>query len=52
MADATGREVPATELPYVRPTSASLEMAAGGITYPPMTDLCFIAAILLGSGSK
>lgn len=48
-ADATGREVPPTELPYVRPTSASLEMAAGGATYPPMTDLCYIAAILFGT---
>jgi hypothetical protein len=47
--DATGREVPATELPYVRPTSASTGIAAGGSTYPPMTDLCFIACILFGS---
>jgi len=46
--DATGREVPATELPYVRPTSASLSEAAGGTMYPPMTDFCFIAALLLG----
>jgi hypothetical protein len=47
--DATGREVPATELPYVRPTSASMETAAGGSAYPPMTDFCFIACILFGS---
>jgi len=44
--EATGREVPPTELPYVRPTSASLESVAGGATYPPLTDFCFIAAIL------
>ncbi len=47
--EATGREVPPTELPYVRPTSASGEMAAGGAAYPPLTDFCFIAAILFGS---
>lgn len=47
--DATGREVPATELPYVRPTSASIEAAKGGNAYPPMTDLCYIAALLLGT---
>ena len=41
--EATGREVPATELPYVRPTSASMSGAAGGTMYPPMTDFCFIA---------
>ena len=46
--DATGREVPATELPYVRPTSASLGAAAAGTMYPPMTDFCYIAALLLG----
>ena len=47
--DATGREVPPTELPYVHPTSASASMAAGGTTYPPMTEFCFIAALLFGS---
>lgn len=47
--DATGRDVPQTELPYVKPTSASLEMAAGGSTFPPMSDLCFVACILLGA---
>jgi hypothetical protein len=46
--DATGREVPPTELPYVHPTSASIALAAGERSYPPMTDLCFIAALLLG----
>jgi len=47
--DATGRNVPMTELPYVKPTSASLGIVASE-TAPPMSDLCFIAAILLGSG--
>jgi len=44
--DATGREVPPTELPYVHPTSASTAVAVGERSYPPMTDLCFIAALL------
>ena len=47
--DATGREVPATELPYARPTSASVGGVAGGATFPPLTELCYIACILLGS---
>jgi hypothetical protein len=46
--DATGREVPPTELPYVHPTSASTAMAAGGGAYPPMLEMCFIACILFG----
>lgn len=47
--EATGREVPATELPYVQPTSAAVGLATGGREYPPMTEFCFIAAILFGS---
>jgi hypothetical protein len=46
--DATGREVPATNLPFVKPTSASTGLVAGGTTIPPFTDLCFVADILLG----
>lgn len=46
--DATGRPVPPTELPYVKPTSAALSTVAGGATFPPMMEICFIAAILLG----
>ena len=46
--DATGREVPATELPYTKPTSASIGGVAGGAAFPPLTELCYIAAILLG----
>lgn len=47
--DATGREVPPTELPYVHPTSAGVGLSAGGRAYPPMTEFCFIAAILFGT---
>jgi hypothetical protein len=47
--DATGREVPPTEIPFVRPTSASAGMIAGETAYPPMVEICFIACILLGS---
>jgi hypothetical protein len=51
-AEATGRDVPFTELPYVQPTSAGLGMAAGGATFPPLTEICFVACILLGSDAK
>ena len=47
--DATGREVPATELPFVQPTSASIGIIASEATMPPFTDFCFIACILLGT---
>ena len=50
--EATGRDVPHTELPYVTPTSASLGIIASETAYPPLTDLCFIAAILFGSAAK
>ena len=49
-ADATGRDVPATALPFVKPTSASAGLIASEASAPPLTDLCFIAAILLGGG--
>jgi hypothetical protein len=47
-AEATGREVPESEIPFVRPTSASTGLIAGGSMFPPATDFCFITAILLG----
>ena len=47
--EATGRNVPMTELPYVKPTSASLGIVASDSTMPPLTDFCFVAAILFGS---
>lgn len=46
--DATGRAVPMTELPYVKPTSAGLGHATGGATFPPMMEICFVASLLLG----
>jgi hypothetical protein len=46
-AEATGRMVPATELPYARPTSASLAGAVGGAMFPPLSELCYIASLLL-----
>ena len=49
-ADATGREVPATTLPFVKPTSASAGVIASGAEMPPFTDLCFICDYLLGGG--
>jgi len=50
--EATGRQVPDSEIPYVQPTSASAGLIAGGNMFPPATDFCFIAAILLGSSVK
>ena len=46
--DATGREVPATELPCVHPSSAGLGVVASEGRVPPWTDLCYVIAILLG----
>jgi hypothetical protein len=51
-ADATGREVPPTQLPFVRPSSASAGIIAGGAEMPPFTDLCYIADLLLGSDAR
>jgi hypothetical protein len=47
-AEATGRDVPPTELPFAKPTSASAGLIASE-TAPPLTDLCFIAAVLFGT---
>jgi hypothetical protein len=48
-ADATGRAVPPTELPYVRPTNASMGIISSSPMFPPMSDICFVACILLGT---
>lgn len=45
---ATGRDVPATEIPFVTPTSASVGITASAVEMPPFTDLCFICDLLLG----
>lgn len=47
--EATGRKVPPTELPFVKPTSASMGIVASSTTAPPLTEFCFIAALLLGT---
>jgi hypothetical protein len=47
-ADAIGREVPQTTLPFVKPTSASAGLIASAAAVPPYTDLCFICDILFG----
>ena len=49
-AEARGREVPLTELPCTHPTSAALGLAAGGRTWPPYSELCFI--LMIGKGKK
>lgn len=49
-AEATGRETPQTELPFVTPTSASRGLIAAERNFPPFTDFCFVSALLLGGG--
>ena len=49
-AEARGREVPSTELPCTHPTSAALGLAAGGRTWPPYSELCYIVEIMIGKG--
>ena len=48
--DAKGRMVPATELPFVKPTSASNGIIASAAAVPPWLDICWMGAILLGTG--
>lgn len=48
--EATGRMVPPTALPFVKPTSASNGLVASEAVMPPLSEFCFIAAILLGDG--
>jgi hypothetical protein len=47
--DATGREVPATVLPFAKPATASTGLVGADATFPPMTDLCYICDLLLGT---
>jgi hypothetical protein len=51
-ASATGREVPTTALPFVKPSSAGVGLIASEAAAPPFTDLCFICDILLGGSSS
>ena len=48
--EATGREVPPTTLPFVKPTSASNGLIASESAMPPYSEFCFIACVLLGDG--
>jgi hypothetical protein len=48
-AEATGRQVPHTELPFLTPTSASGVLSAAEKSFPPITDLCFVTCVLLGT---
>jgi hypothetical protein len=48
-AEATGREVPPTRLPFTRPTTASAGLVGREAGMPPLTEFCFIADMLLGS---
>ena len=50
--DAVGRIVPATDLPFAAPTSASNGIIAGAAVAPPYSEICWMAAILLGSGKS
>jgi hypothetical protein len=47
--DATGRIVPKSAVPFVRPSRSSVGMAAGEEGFPPFTDACILATILLGT---
>jgi hypothetical protein len=49
--EATGREVPATELPFTVPSHAGMGSVTAAATFPPLTELCFVADLLLGSDS-
>jgi hypothetical protein len=45
--EATGRKVPDTKLPFGQGTSASMGIVAGETMSPPLSEFCYIAAILL-----
>jgi len=50
--EATGREVPETEMPCVHPSSAGLGFTAAETRFPPWTDLCYplvcLSELLMG----
>ena len=50
--DATGREVPATVIPFVNPNTASTGVVAAAATYPPLVEICILACLLLGDAKK
>lgn len=46
--EATGRKVPDTQMPFGAGTSASMGLVTGRTMSPPLSEFCFIAALLLG----
>lgn len=50
--EATGREIPATELPFAQPSSASNGVIASETRMPPDSIICWMAAFLLGGPKK
>ena len=49
--EATGRQVPPTEVPFVTPTSASMGIIASESAFPPETWFCFMG-VFSGGTSK
>jgi hypothetical protein len=49
--EATGRDVPPTEVPFANATSASNGIIASAAMAPPVSEFCFIACILFGSSA-
>ena len=47
--EATGRKVPDTELPFAKGTSASMGILASRTMSPPLSEFCYIAALLFGT---
>lgn len=46
--DATGRAVPPTEMPFVRPSSASAGIIAEAGRFPGVSELCWMGSFLFG----
>lgn len=47
-ADATGRPIPETEVPFATPSSAGMGIVASATRFPPDSEICWPAAFLLG----
>lgn len=50
--EATGRDVPPTEIPFADANSASSGIIASAAMAPPVSEFCFIASILFGTSTK
>jgi hypothetical protein len=44
--EATGRPIPTTEVPFVNPSSAGLNLVASETVFPPESELCYLAVFL------